>query len=143
MLTITNYKANMWHLKIFSIPQLFEIIETIIPTISRPILASAILSILEGETGTRNAVTAWSPPAAAALCLVGTGGGAIQKPTDRFFVRVGQMKQRNKAEGKGVPTSLSFPPQSQEDWHCRQLRTHAQSRWPSQITRKMCRCHQQ
>lgn len=74
MHTITNYKANMWHLKIFSIPQLFEIIEAIIPTISHPILASSILSILEGEIGTRNAVTAWSPPTAAALCLVGTGG---------------------------------------------------------------------
>lgn len=74
MHTTTNYKANMWHLKIFSIPQLFEIIETIIPTIPHPILASSILSILEGEIGTRNAVTAWSPPPAAALCLVGTDG---------------------------------------------------------------------
>lgn len=37
---------QMWHLQILSIPQVSDIIKTIIPTISHPILASSVLSVV-------------------------------------------------------------------------------------------------
>lgn len=103
--THSNYKANRRHLKVLSIPHVFEIAETIMPIISRSILASSVLSTVEIKTVIGKVTTAWSQPAAGAASSVGAGAHPnFSWPV--LQVRW-QTEQWTQLEG-GRPSSASF-----------------------------------
>lgn len=104
----SNYKANMRHLKILSIPHVFEIVETISPTISRPVLASSIPSTAGMKTVIVKVTTARSQPAAGALPSV---GAAAHPKFNRPVLQVVLADEaKNAAQGEGVPTIPLFCP---------------------------------